>query len=319
MMPAGAPDGRQDRMPTDADDADDTGGGDASVAAVTCAICYEDTTPNGESRVFRAPCCGTQSTASTTQFCVRCISTVVTMRGSGVGPCPRCRTPLKMGDDSGTFVVARAERACRVCRQPRATMDVCDACEYGARHRLRYECVECGHVQVIAHPMWRYCERPGSETTETWACHGRCGTFRRWRIVEADVRRVPPEDAPRTWGAEEEWFASVREEIARRREAARRQGGNGGGRRRATPNSEWVARIAFALFWVVVAILVVILPEGSGSRSSSSSSSLRSRSSSSTSSSSSSSLSSRSRPSRSARASVAPRYDDFGGANVSRT
>lgn len=319
-------------------------------APVTCAICYEDVTPNDdavarERGTFDAPCCGARSTTSTTQFCNRCVSTVVTMRPSGVGPCPRCRTPLKIDETDGRFVLARPERTCRVCRQPRAMMDVCDVCEYGARHALRYRCVECGRAQVIAHPMWRYCERPGSETTATWACHGpRCGTFRRWRIVEEDVRRVPPEDAPRTWGAEEEWFASVREEIARRSAVGERGGGSGGRggdaggrwaamRRRGgdvwrrwitTPNrDEWLARIAVALFWVLVAVLVVILPEDSGSgsssrsRSSSSSSSLRSGRSSTSSTSSLSS--SRYRPSRSARASVARTFDDFGGANISRT
>lgn len=320
-------------------------------APVTCAICYEDLSTTDTT--FHAPCCGAQSMTSTTQFCIRCVSIFVTMRPSRIGPCPRCRAPLKMDDDTGRFIVARPERTCRVCRQPRATMDVCDACDYGARRPLRYECVECGRAQAIPHPMWRYCERPGSETTATWACHGRCGTFRRWRIVEEDVGRVPPEDAPRTWGAEEAWFASVREEIARRRErsAGGGTGGVGGGtgggpggdagwgwaamRRRGgdvwrrwitTPNrAEWFARIAAALFWVLVAVLVVVLPEGSGNgsssrvRSSSSSSSLRSSRSSATSSSSSTSSSSRYRPSRSARASVAQRYDDFGGANISRT
>ena len=326
-------DARRSMPPADADALD---------APVTCAICYEELSPNAaDDDTFNAPCCGTQSMTSTTQFCIRCVRVVVTTRASGVGPCPRCRAPLKMDETDGRrFVLARPERACRVCRQPRAMMDVCDACEYGARHALRYRCVECGRAQVIAHPMWRYCERPGSETTTTWACHGRCGTFRRWRIVEEDVGRVPPADAPITWGAEEAWFASVREEIARRSavgETTGRRGEDAGGRWSAmrrrggdvwrrwitTPNrAEWVARVAAALFWVLVAVLVVVLPEGSGSgsssrsRSSSSSSSLRSGRSST---SSSSLSSSRFRPSRSARASVARTFDDFGGANISRT
>jgi hypothetical protein len=138
---------------------------------------------------------------------------------------------------------------CAVCNQVRPVVArgrgrgqqavaLCGACSVGVRQPLRYECQGCGETQRIPHPMYRYQDDgPHAFGNNTWACHsGRClnqpgnnGGFTRWRVVAEDVGRVPPEEAPDSWGRREEWLARVRRQ--RRLEAATggRGGGGGGG------------------------------------------------------------------------------------------
>ena len=102
---------------------------------------------------------------------------------------------------------------CRLCMQEKDLVDersVCDACAYGARFPLRHECSVCAHVQRIPHPMWRYQASAEAFGNVAWACHGRCGDFTRWRVVAQDVRLVPPEDAPASWGTTDAWLAGIR-------------------------------------------------------------------------------------------------------------
>ena len=102
---------------------------------------------------------------------------------------------------------------CRLCMQEKDLVDersVCDACAYGARFPLRHECSVCAHVQRIPHPMWRYQASAEAFGNVAWACHGRCGDFTRWRVVAQDVRLVPPEDAPASWGTVDAWLGGIR-------------------------------------------------------------------------------------------------------------
>ena len=80
---------------------------------------------------------------------------------------------------------------------------ICDACWLGNQIALRYECQGCGGVQRIPHPMWRYqVDGPEAFGTTPWACHVRCGTYTRWRVISEDVARVPHGDAPESWGVD---------------------------------------------------------------------------------------------------------------------
>ena len=80
---------------------------------------------------------------------------------------------------------------------------ICDACWLGNQIALRYECEGCGGVQRIPHPMWRYqVDGPEAFGHTPWACHQRCGTYTRWRVVPDDVARVPHGDAPESWGVD---------------------------------------------------------------------------------------------------------------------
>ena len=84
---------------------------------------------------------------------------------------------------------------CRLCQQNRVIVDesCCGLCLLGMRLPLRYECERCHGLQKIAHPMWRYQETVDAFGNDTWACHGRCGDFTKWRVYAADAGLIPPE------------------------------------------------------------------------------------------------------------------------------
>jgi hypothetical protein len=58
--------------------------------------------------------------------------------------------------------------------------------------------------------MYRYQPNPTSYGGATWACHVGCADYTRWRILPEDVESVPVEDAPESWGLEEEEIETVR-------------------------------------------------------------------------------------------------------------
>jgi len=184
-----------------------------------CAICWGETPLPS----VALPCC-TAPAGSTMVYCTRCIEVICEQGPAGTGRCPTCRAFLRVGAAGGFEISDRVE-TCAVCCQPKTIVGevrgghpVCDACLMGLQAPLRYECEGCQAVQTIAHPMYRYQPSPTEFGNDTWACHGRCGTFTRWRIVAADAARVPPEDAPESWGRRDVWLDRVREQ--RRRELA---------------------------------------------------------------------------------------------------
>ena len=185
--------------------------------ATSCAICLES------AEFITLPCCsGSHTQSSTTRFCLECV-TLLCDHAGGNGRCPRCRAWIGIEDGA---VVERAEQdQCRICCQLRVLVDngTCDACSLGMRYPLRYKCQRCDQTQRIGHPMWRYQETPGSYGTVTWACHRRCHAQTHWRIVAADVGRVPDGDAPESWGRRDEWLQTIRE--YRLRVRAGREGG----------------------------------------------------------------------------------------------
>ena len=63
--------------------------------------------------------------------------------------------------------------------------------------------------------MWRYQTTPGEFGTSTWACHNGCDDYTHWRVIEADLGRVPAHDAPEGWQMLDRWLAQLREERAR--------------------------------------------------------------------------------------------------------
>merc|ERR1739841_182045 len=60
------------------------------------------------------------------------------------------------------------------------------------------------------HPMYRYQENEWSFGGPTWFCHQRCGDYTHWRIVEADIGKVPVEDVPEGWGMRDREIEEVR-------------------------------------------------------------------------------------------------------------
>jgi len=195
-------------------------------AETTCAVCLETVTRDSKASM---PCCD-RDTASVS-LCGPCVRFICERGPGGVGRCPKCRAhvrptrratsvpePLDSSASSGAnddnaFELAVMRGECRLCRQTKDLVDersVCDACAYGARFTLRHECQRCGHVQRIPHPMWRYQRTPEAFGDVSWACHGRCRDYTRWRVSSDDVASVPPEDAPVTWGTADAWLADVR-------------------------------------------------------------------------------------------------------------
>ena len=176
-------------------------------SAQTCAICLEETS------LAALPCCDNATTTeSTTRFCLECLR-MHCEHGGGVARCPRCRAWISVEDDE--VVAHDGTGRCSICMQePRVlvargrapdggSVAICDACWLGNQIALRYQCQQCGGVQRIPHPMWRYqTEGPDAFGHTPWACHVRCGTYTRWRVVPEDVARVPHGDAPESWGVD---------------------------------------------------------------------------------------------------------------------
>lgn len=187
----------------------------------TCAVCLtavdDDQASSAASRRAALPCCGRETAVDL--VCVGCMH-VILQRGGGVGRCPLCRSWLREGA-GGLLEVAEPHGKCVLCRQePRLIVTesgVCDACELGLRHRLRYICIACEGVSRIPHPMWRYATAGVDAPTEvTWACP-RCQDYTFWRVHPDDLERVPADDAPASWGLRERWLADVRREREARR------------------------------------------------------------------------------------------------------
>jgi len=186
---------------------------DATPDATTfeCAVCLEAAPAPPPHR----RCCSREG--STIQVCQDCLRVICERGAAGVGRCPSCRAYYRLNPDSGAFELCEAHGTCHMCQQPRPIVSppdaplLCDGCTLGMRIALRYECEGCGSVQRIPHPMWRYqANGPAAFGADTWACHARCGGFTHWRVSPADVDKVPPEDAPDSWGLKEEWLASIR-------------------------------------------------------------------------------------------------------------
>lgn len=168
-----------------------------------CAICFEQVS------LVQMPCCGRDT--STTQFCFRCIEVICKMAPGFFGKCPHCRKSVTI--KGRTVVVTTATGTCRMCQQGGKIIvdqNMCEACLYGSRYILRYECEGCHGIQRIPHPMWRYQHDPAEFGRDTWACHQRCGTFTRWRTVREDLALVPAQDRPASWGSSS-WLELVRQ------------------------------------------------------------------------------------------------------------
>mmetsp|Transcript_5937 Transcript_5937/g.7198 ORF Transcript_5937/g.7198 Transcript_5937/m.7198 type:complete len:241 (+) Transcript_5937:73-795(+) len=174
----------------------------------SCAVCYESLPVSG---IAVLPCC--YKSNSSTRFCRECIR-IICSRGNGLGKCPICSKSIRVAE-TGEISVAENCEHCFCCSQLRVIADqrrkLCSACLLGRQYALRYECQGCSSFAIIRHPMWRYMEAPTSFTTDTWFCR-RCRDQTRWRLHPYDLRRVPVDDRPASWGDQEAWFAAVRAE-----------------------------------------------------------------------------------------------------------
>lgn len=205
----------------------------------TCAICYEsfENNSNGTRKAIM-PCCEVDQ--ASTVFCIRCIELICQRYSSqddNIGKYPKCSQYIQV--NGGEVVKSTAPLVeCSVCKQKRLPHGgstttantvrekvVCVACYIGIHNRLRYECERCQRIQMIPHPMYRYQEHPTSFSTSTWACHSRCHDYTRWRIIAADVRIVPVDDAPNSWGLQQEEIETIRS--IRRAELQGISGGSG--------------------------------------------------------------------------------------------
>jgi hypothetical protein len=181
------------------------------MALFTCSVCLEDDLDAATQRGVM-PCC--RRPDSTTSICRQCQQALIPARPR-VGRCPFCRTHLQWLDGpGGDLEVARGAGQCRVCGQHRllVTPNVCDACEVGLHVVLRYECDRCHRVAAIPHPMYRYQRTPEAFSDDTWFC-AHCGDQTKRRIIPEDIPRVPPEDAPDTWGLADEVLARARQRV----------------------------------------------------------------------------------------------------------
>jgi hypothetical protein len=189
---------------------------EATTDQSTCAICFEDISTSSA----HLPCCSTKikdpSTPSSTQFCLKCISTICNMDGLGIGRCPRCRHYIRVGTKEGKPVIEKVSGNLGQCRMCRGTKELvqngmCDACLFGSRHAFRYECDKCHRYQRIPHPMYRYQSSPEAFSSATWACHLNRGCeYTHWRISKHDLGNVPWADIPEAWDMQESQFETIR-------------------------------------------------------------------------------------------------------------
>ena len=205
----------------------------ATMPASDCAVCLE-TFNDTDCVPARLPCC--QRETSTFGVCLGCLEEICnhyTVEAGRVGKCPRCRERLYVSADGVVSKAPQPRGKCRMCCQERVLLDggECDACILGSQFELTYECDQCGRRQQIPHPMWRYQATPGEFGTTPWACHNGCDDYTRWRVIEADLGRVPAHDAPEGWRTLDQWLEQIREErlrVARARPGERRDRGRQG-------------------------------------------------------------------------------------------
>ncbi len=174
-----------------------------------CAVCLDST------ELVLMPCCGRET--STTRFCQLCIGTICSLAPGGFGQCPKCRKTITIED--GKISLATRKGKCRMCCQGNKVIvqqGLCEACLYGSQFTLAYECDRCHRTQRIPHPMWRYQPAPDAYGGATWACHRGCGDYTHWRVIPADLPRVPLQDRPESWGTEA-WMDEVRATVRRQR------------------------------------------------------------------------------------------------------
>eukprot|EP00117_Sycon_ciliatum_P010202 scpid97984/ scgid12194/ len=96
---------------------------------------------------------------------------------------------------------------CGCCGQPRPVVrdGFCQPCLEGMAMPMKYECDRCHREQRIPHPMWRYQGKADEFTGATWACHVGCGDYTHWKIVSADLLKIPG-NGPESWGPRESWL-----------------------------------------------------------------------------------------------------------------
>ena len=188
----------------------------ATMAAADCAVCLEAFNDT-DCVAARLPCC--QRETSTFGVCLGCRESICahyTVEAGRTGKCPRCRERITVSVD-GVVTKSPAPRAkCNFCQQEKTLVDgrSCDACILGSQFNLAYECSRCHQTQRIPHPMWRYQATPTEFGTCTWACHRGCGDYTYWRVLTADLGRVPTHDAPEGWGMRDRWLEQLREHRA---------------------------------------------------------------------------------------------------------
>ena len=189
----------------------------ATMAASDCAVCLE-TFNDTDCVPARLPCC--QRETSTFGVCLGCLEEICnhyTVEAGRVGKCPRCRERLYVSADGVVSNAPQPRGKCRTCLQERVLLagGKCDACLLGSQFALTYECDRCGGHQRIPHPMWRDQASPGEFGSVTWACHNACGDYTRWRVIAADLGRVPMHDTPEGWDMLDSWLEQLRAEQMR--------------------------------------------------------------------------------------------------------
>ena len=217
-----------------------------------CAVCFSPCASPAQ------PCCSGSS------VCAPCLALVCSQApaGNGVGRCPLCRRFLRRAGD-GAFVSCDNQARCRVCFQDRDLPGgavVCPPCAHGLRSPLQYECERCRGLQLIPHPMFTHQPSPSEFSTVTWACHGACGDFTRWRATPASLRLISPADAPPSWPpgwAEAAAMEALRAHARAQARAAEGGGGGGGGDRDGDGEGPRGTRLATFLFVTLLSLGVL--------------------------------------------------------------
>lgn len=186
-----------------------------------CAICFDESIDQKSITFAKLPCCGHADATSTIKVCTSCVLVLTTPTwdsSSRVGRCPRCRSWIvlknQITEEELEISTVTAAGKCKICNQIKDHLvedgTNCDACFLGRRHPLLYECETCHCTQQIPHPMYRYQASPEQFGTVTWACHGACGKFTRWRVRSDQVGLIPLGDAP--WG-KDQYLQSARARV----------------------------------------------------------------------------------------------------------
>ena len=165
----------------------------------TCCICLDI-----KESLFFMPCCGAES--SSIKYCDGCIKLMCATEENIVGPvggCPVCKKLFEMEFKVTGLKKFEVRGRCVMCCQGNKVLvssdNLCENCLLGKAHPFKYICNRCGNSQVIPHPMWRYQNSPGEFGSASWACHQQCNDYTLWKIIAADIPKIPAALLPASW------------------------------------------------------------------------------------------------------------------------
>eukprot|EP00980_Cylindrotheca_fusiformis_P001386 scaffold344_cov130-Cylindrotheca_fusiformis.AAC.17 len=160
------------------------------------------------------PCCCTIEINE--EVCCTCLVAALTKPTDN--KCPRCREFVTLAschvNDKPPWDVQYAKITmgvvdqCVSCGEKKRLKPPNNICADCQREKetypkgLNYECQVCHEYQNIPYPLYKTQPNPRKfGNSRWWACKSKCcaGSARRWRIVESDIDKLNPGDAPHSW------------------------------------------------------------------------------------------------------------------------